>query len=170
MRLLGFAGYSGSGKTTLLEAVIAILTAQGLRIAVIKHAHHDFEIDKPGKDSHRHRTAGAQEVLIASKFRWALVHELRQETEPSLHELCAQLSPCDLVLVEGYKYAAISKLEVQRLAAGHPDLFPHDPHIIAVVTDRSDSLPLPKLYINAPQEVATFILQHFGLSPTAAKG
>lgn len=170
MRLLGFAGYSDSGKTTLLEALIPLLTAQGLRIAVIKHAHHDFEIDKPGKDSHRHRKAGANEVLIASRSRWALIHELAQEPEPTLHELCACLSPCDLVLVEGYKHAAIPKLEVQRSATGHPGLFPDDPHIIAVVTDGAQNIALPRLDLNAPQEVASFILEYFDLSPTDAAG
>ncbi len=167
MKLLGFAGYSGSGKTTLIEKLIPLLKAQGLRVAVIKHAHHDFEIDKPGKDSHRHRMAGAQEVLIASGSRWALMHEFTQQSEPSLQELCTHLAPCDLVLVEGYKHATIPKLEIQRAAAGHAYLFPDDPHIIAVVTDRIETLSLPKLDLNAPQQVATFIFQHFGLSPTA---
>ena len=135
LKLLGLAGYSNSGKTTLLENLIPLLTAHGLRIAVIKHAHHDFEIDKPGKDSYRHRKAGASQVLIASAQRWVLMHELAHEAEPALAELCARLSPCDLVLVEGYKHAAIPKLEIYRHASGHPYLHPSDPHILAVVTD-----------------------------------
>ena len=160
LKLLGLAGYSGSGKTTLLEKIIPLLTAQGLRIAVIKHAHHDFEIDRPGKDSYRQRKAGASEVLISSAYRWALIHELGHETEPTLEELCARLSPCDLVLVEGYKYAAIPKLEVYRQECGHPHLFPSDVRIIAIVTDNKVPLPLPVLDINVPQEVAAFILKN----------
>src|SRR5512135_3505298 len=118
-RILGIAGYSGSGKTTLLEKVVPLLKQQGLRISVIKHAHHNFDIDRPGKDSFRHREAGASEVLIVSGHRWALMHELRDEAEPSLEELCTRLSPCDLVLVEGYKFSTIPKLEVHRAVTGH---------------------------------------------------
>ena len=111
--ILGLAGYSGSGKTTLLEKMIPVLTAHDLRIAVVKHANHDFDIDQPGKDSYRQRKAGASEVLITSARRWALMHELQNETEPTLEECCAHLSRCDLVLVEGYKYADIPKLQDQ---------------------------------------------------------
>jgi len=158
---LGIAGYSGSGKTTLLEKVIPLLKQHGLRISVIKHAHHDFDIDRPGKDSFRHREAGAHEVLIASGYRWALMHELHDETEPSLEELCARLSPCDLVLVEGYKFSGIPKLEVHRAVTGHPLLYPNDANIIAVVTDSKTALPLPALDIDAPQQVANHILNYF---------
>ena len=167
VKVLGLAGYSGSGKTTLLEKIIPLLKRHGLCVSVIKHAHHDFDIDRPGKDSFRHRAAGAHEVLIASGHRWALMHELRQESEPTLEELCARLSDCDLVLVEGYKFSAIPKLEVYRSETGHPALYPDDPHIIAVVTDSLAALPLPKLDINAPQQVAEHILAHFSfnLSP-----
>jgi len=161
LKILGIAGYSGSGKTTLLEKVIPLLKQQGLTISVVKHAHHDFDIDRPGKDSFRHREAGAHEVIIASGHRWALMHELRQEAEPSMEELCARLSPCDLLLVEGYKFAAIPKLEVYRCETGHPPLFPNDPQIIAVVTDSQAALPLPSLDINAPQRVAEHILTYF---------
>ena len=161
LKLLGLAGYAGCGKTTLLEKIIPLLTAHGLRIAVIKHAHHDFEIDQPGKDSDRQRRAGASQVLISSAQRWALIHELGHETEPTLTELCARLSPCDLVLVEGYKHAAIPKLEIHRQACGHPYLHPADPHIIAVVTDNKDALPVPVLDINTPQQVVAFILKKF---------
>ena len=163
LNLLGLAGFSDSGKTTLLEKIIPLLVEQGLRIAVIKHAHHDFEIDKPGKDSYRQRKAGASEVLIASAQRWALIHELGHDTEPTLTELCARLSPCDLVLVEGFKHAAIPKLEIHRQACEQPYLHPFDAHIIAIVTDNPDpslSVTLPVLDINAPQEVATFIMKH----------
>jgi len=162
--ILGIAGYSGSGKTTLLEKVIPLLKQQGLCVSVIKHAHHDFDIDKPGKDSFRHREAGAHEVMIASGHRWALMHELRQEAEPSLEELCSRLSPCDLLLVEGYKFSAIPKLEVHRGATNHPMLHPDDPNIIAVVTDRKIRLTLPTLDIDSPQQVADYILDYFSLN------
>jgi molybdopterin-guanine dinucleotide biosynthesis protein B len=167
LKVLGLAGYSGSGKTTLLEKIIPLLKRGGLTVSVIKHAHHDFDIDRPGKDSFRHREAGAHEVLIASSHRWALMHELRQEVAPPLAELCARLSSCDLVLVEGYKFCAIPKLEVSRMATGHPPLYPDDPHIIAVVTDSPAALPLPTLDIAAPEQVAEYILAHFSfnLSP-----
>jgi molybdopterin-guanine dinucleotide biosynthesis protein B len=160
-KIIGFAGFSGSGKTTLLEKVIPLLIMRGLRIAVIKHAHHKFDIDKPGKDSFRHREAGAGEVLVVSGFRWALMHELVNESEPSLEELCSRLSPCDLVLVEGYKYSGIPKLEVYRGVTGHPHLFSDDKNIIALITDTSIDCLLPQLDINSPQQVADFILKYF---------
>ncbi len=160
-KLLGIAGYSGSGKTTLLEKVIPLLKQQGLRVSVIKHAHHNFDIDRPGKDSFRHREAGASEVLIVSGHRWALMHELRDEPEPSLEDLCARLSPCDLVLIEGYKFSSIPKLEVHRAETGHPLLYPNDPHIIAVVTDSKAVLAIPTLDIDAPRQVADHILTYF---------
>jgi len=159
-KIIGFAGYSGSGKTTLLEKVIPFLTAQGLRIAVIKHAHHDFDIDKPGKDTYRHRKAGASEVLIVSSQRWALMHELSAETEPSLEYLCSRFTAYDLILAEGYKHAAIPKLEVHRIETGAESLYPSEPGIIAVVTNSKDKFPLPVLDINAPKEVATFIMDY----------
>jgi len=162
-KVIGFAGFSGSGKTTLLEQVIPLLTAHGLRIAVIKHAHHKFDIDKPGKDSFRHREAGAGEVLVVSGFRWALMHELVNEAEPTLEELCSRLSPCDLVLVEGYKYSGIPKFEVHRSVTGHPYLYPQDKNIIALVTDTCSDITLPQLDVNEPQQVADFILKYFSL-------
>lgn len=162
-KVIGFAGFSGSGKTTLLEKVIPLLTARGLRIAVIKHAHHKFDIDKPGKDSFRHREAGAGEVLVVSGFRWALMHELVNEAEPSLEELCSRLSPCDLVVVEGYKYSEIPKFEVHRSVTGHPHLYPEDANIIALVTDTRSDISLPQLDVNAPQQVAEFILKYFSM-------
>ena len=163
-KIIGFAGYSGSGKTTLLEKLIPLLTAQGLRIAVIKHAHHDFDIDKPGKDTYRHRMAGAGEVMIISAHRWALMHELQNETEPALEELCSRFSQCDLILAEGYKHSAIPKLEVHRNETGHEYLYPSDPRIIAVITDNKEPLSLPMLDINAPQEVAAFIMNYFSFT------
>ncbi|HKB60130.1 MAG TPA: molybdopterin-guanine dinucleotide biosynthesis protein B [Gallionellaceae bacterium] len=163
-KVLGIAGYSGSGKTTLLEKVIPLLRAHGLRISVIKHAHHNFDIDRPGKDSFRHREAGAQEVLIVSGHRWALMHELRDEAEPSLDELIGRLSPCDLLLVEGYKFSDIPKLEIHRPATGHPLLHPNDANIIAVVTDSTANFPVPRLDVDAPQQVADHILEYFSLN------
>jgi molybdopterin-guanine dinucleotide biosynthesis adapter protein len=161
--IIGFAGFSGSGKTTLLEKVIPLLKARGLRIAVIKHAHHKFDIDKPGKDSFRHREAGAGEVLVVSGFRWALMHELLDEVEPSLEDLCSRLSPCDLVLVEGYKYSGIPKIEVHRSVTGHPHLHQDDEHFVAFASDVHSDIELPQLDINDPQQVGDFILKYFSL-------
>jgi molybdopterin-guanine dinucleotide biosynthesis protein B len=163
-KIIGFAGFSGSGKTTLLEKVIPLIKARGLRIAVIKHAHHKFDVDKPGKDSFRHREAGAGEVLVVSGFRWALMHELNDEAEPSLEELCSKLSPCDLVIIEGYKYSGIPKIEVHRSETGHPHLHQDDKHFIALATDTRSDIKLPQLDINDPQQVADFILKYFSLA------
>jgi molybdopterin-guanine dinucleotide biosynthesis adapter protein len=162
-KIIGFAGFSGSGKTTLLEKVIPLLKASGLSVAVIKHAHHNFDIDKPGKDSFRHREAGAREVMVVSGYRWALMHELSEEQEPSLEELCARLSPCDLVLVEGYKFSNIPKIEVRRMETGNPVLHLEDSNFIAIACDGTGTGKLPKLDINNPQEVADFILNYFSL-------
>ena len=159
--IIGFAGFSGSGKTTLLEKIIPLLTAHGLRVSVIKHAHHKFDIDKPGKDSFRHREAGAGEVLVVSGYRWALMPELVNEAEPRLEELCSRLSACDLVLVEGYKFSDIPKFEVHRSVTGHPHLYPEDKNIIALVSDQRSDMALPQLDVNEPQQVAEFILKHF---------
>lgn len=135
MNVFGFAGYSGSGKTTLIEKLIPLFVADGYRVSLIKHAHHDFDIDQPGKDSYRHRAAGASEVLVTSAQRWALMHELRGEPEADLASHLARLNPCDLVLVEGFKTEAVPKLEVHWAAANKPWLFPHDEHIVAVASD-----------------------------------
>lgn len=135
MKAIGVAGWSGAGKTTLIEQLIPWLTARGLRVSVVKHAHHRFDIDRPGKDSWRHREAGASEVLITSAGRWALLHELRDEAEPTLATQLARLAPCDLVLVEGYRDADLPKLEVHRPAVGQRLLAPSDPAVVAVATD-----------------------------------
>ena len=139
MRIIGLAGWSGSGKTTLLTKVIPCLTGRGLRVSTLKHAHHGFDLDRPGKDSHSHRVAGATEVLIASSRRFAIMHELRGAAEPSLQELLRRLSPVDLVIVEGYKRERIPKLEIHRAEIGKPLLHADDPHIIAIAAD----CPLP---------------------------
>ncbi|MDI6749452.1 MAG: molybdopterin-guanine dinucleotide biosynthesis protein B [Rhodocyclaceae bacterium] len=158
MKVFGFAGYSGSGKTTLIEKLIPRFTARGLRVSLIKHTHHDFDVDQPGKDSWRHRQAGAGEVLLTCDKRWVLMHELRGAPEPSLDEQLAILSPCDLVLVEGFKQTPISKLEVHRPAHGRPPLWPENNSIVAVATDARIDCPLPVLDLNDPDAIARFIL------------
>lgn len=135
MKLFGIAGYSGSGKTSLIENTLPLLTAHGLRVSVLKHTHHDFDIDRPGKDSYRHRQAGAHEVLLAGSARWVLLKELRAAPEPTLSEYVARFAPCDLVLVEGFKKEAIPKLEVHRPVTGQPPLWPGDAQIVAVASD-----------------------------------
>lgn len=135
MRVIGLAGWSGAGKTTLLTKLIPELTRRGVSVSTLKHAHHAFDVDKPGKDSFLHREAGAREVLVSSGRRWALMHELREESEPDLPELLARLSPVDLVIVEGYKRSAVPKIEVYRDANGKPPLHPGEPAIVAVASD-----------------------------------
>ncbi|MCE5182514.1 MAG: molybdopterin-guanine dinucleotide biosynthesis protein B [Betaproteobacteria bacterium] len=163
MKTFGFAGYSGSGKTTLIEQLIPLLVEQGLKVSLIKHTHHDFAIDQPGKDSYRHRAAGCSEVMVTSKFRWALVHELRDEPEPGLDEQIGRLAPCDLVLVESFKNEAIPKLEVHRSAIGKPLLFPDDPHIVAVASDISVETRLPQFKLDQADKIVELILQQTGL-------
>lgn len=160
MKVFGIAGFSGSGKTTLIEKLIPVFTARGLKVSVIKHAHHGFDLDRPGKDSYRHRAAGATEVLMLSGGRWVLMHELRGAAEPTLEEQMAILSPCDLVLIEGFKAAAVPKVEVHRPAHGKPPLFPDNPHVVAVASDAPVDTPLPLLPLNEPALVADFILDY----------
>jgi molybdopterin-guanine dinucleotide biosynthesis adapter protein len=149
MRIIGLAGYSGSGKTTLLGKAIPRLIARGLTVSTLKHAHHEFDVDQPGKDSHTHRMAGATEVLVASSRRFALVHELRGESEPPLAALLGKLAPVDLVLIEGYKREPHPKLEVYRAAVGMPLLAPNDPAIVAIASDVAlPSAPVPVLDLN----------------------
>jgi molybdopterin-guanine dinucleotide biosynthesis adapter protein len=142
MKVIGLAGWSGAGKTTLLARLIPHFNAQGLRVSVIKHAHHRFDVDVPGKDSWRHREAGAAEVLVASSNRWALMHELRGAAEPRLPELLGKLSTVDLVVVEGFKREPHRKIEVHRAANGKPLLFPDDPGIAGIATDAAIDTPL----------------------------
>src|SRR5215471_4438557 len=143
MRIFGLTGWSGSGKTTLLAALIPELVARGLSVSTIKHAHHEFDVDRPGKDSWRHREAGANEVMVASSRRWALMHELRGEAEPPLEELMTKMSPADLLLVEGFKFDRHPKIEVHRPSVGKPLLFPDDPRIVAIASDEMLDVPLP---------------------------
>ena len=159
MRLVGLCGWSGSGKTTLIAKLIPELRARGCSVSTIKHAHHGFDIDKPGKDSHVHREAGAAEVLVASARRWALIHELRGEDEPSLSGLLAHLSPVDLVLVEGFKRDSHPKVEIHRAALGKPLLQPGDPGIRVVVSDARLDVGVPVLDLNDTAGVADFLLR-----------
>lgn len=159
MRLIGLAGWSGSGKTTLVERLIPVLTGRGLRVSTIKHAHHAFDIDQPGKDSWVHRQAGATEVLVASANRFALIHELRGAAEPTLRELVARLSPADIVLVEGFRLGAHLKIEIFRPELGKPPLYAQDPMIVAVAAPKPIAgLPKPYLPLDDPQAIADFIL------------
>ena len=135
MKVIGLAGWSGAGKTTLLTRVIPYLAERGLRVSVIKHAHHGFDVDQPGKDSWRHREAGAAEVLVSSTRRWALMHELRGAGEPRLPELLVKLARVDLVIIEGFKREPHRKIEVHRAANGKPLLFPDDPGVVGIATD-----------------------------------
>jgi molybdopterin-guanine dinucleotide biosynthesis protein MobB len=162
--ILGFVAFSGTGKTTLLEKLIPQLRRQGVRVALLKHAHHDFDIDIPGKDSYRLRQAGATQVMIASKRRWALINEHQSEREePHLAELLEHLDPqqFDLLLVEGFKHEAYPKIELQRQGLGKPALHPNDPHIIALASDIPQSSPsrLPVLDINQVEAIGEFIIQ-----------
>jgi molybdopterin-guanine dinucleotide biosynthesis protein B len=163
MKVFGFAGYSGSGKTTLIVELIPRLRNAGLRVSTIKHAHHSFDVDRPGKDSHRHREAGAGEVIVTSVQRWVLMHELKGEPEPTLHEQLKHLSPCDLVLVEGYKRESIPKLEIHRRVIGEPLLYPQDRNIVAIATDEPVTAPLPVLDLNDYDAIAGFLIRYLEL-------
>jgi molybdopterin-guanine dinucleotide biosynthesis protein B len=163
MKLVGFCGSSGAGKTTLIEGVIAALKAAGQRVSVIKHAHHRFDIDHPGKDTWRHRKAGAGEVLIASRHRLALMREFEHETEMGVHDLVAELRDCDWVIVEGFKQADMPKIEVWRAEVSEPPRYPDDGFVIAVATDDPARLPVPTersvLPLNDPPAVARWLLE-----------
>jgi molybdopterin-guanine dinucleotide biosynthesis protein B len=153
VKVLGLVGWSGSGKTTLLTAMLPLLRARGLRVSTIKHAHHGFDIDRPGKDSYRHRAAGAHEVLVASGTRWALLHEL-DGAEPRLEDLLRRLSPVDLVLVEGFKSGTCAKLEVHRPALGQPPIWPGRADIVAVASDVAlPACDRPVLRLDDPGQV-----------------
>ena len=163
MKIFGFAGYSGSGKTTLIEKLIPLFNQQGYSVSLIKHAHHDFDIDVPGKDSWRHRRAGAREVLISSDNRWALMHELGEEGEPSLSAHLSRISPCDFVFVEGYKHEPIPKIEIHHKAAMKPFHFPDDPHVVAIACDVEIETALPRFHPDRADLIAQFIKKHLGV-------
>ena len=163
MRIFGLCGWSGSGKTTLMAAIVPELIARGITVSTVKHAHHAFDLDQPGKDSWRHREAGAREVMIASGCRWALQHELRGDPEPPLDELVAKMTPVDLLLVEGFKFHPHPKIEVYRPLLGKPARYPEDPFVVAVASDDwLPRVPLPCLPLSDPATVASFILGHDG--------
>ncbi len=155
--MIGFVGWSGAGKTTLLARLIPALVSQGCRVSTLKHAHHEFDIDQPGKDSHTHRLAGATEVLVASSRRWALIHELRSASEPSLRDLLAHLSPADFVIIEGFKSEDHPKIEVFRPSVGKPLLQPGDLQTIAVVSDTPLDLTVPVLRLDDIDGIAAFV-------------
>lgn len=159
MRIIGLAGWSGSGKTTLLTKVLPRLIARGKRVSTLKHAHHAFDVDRPGKDSFEHRSAGATEVLVVSANRWALMHELRGQPEPDLHQLLRKLSEVDLVLIEGFKRQKFPKLEIHRVENGKPLLHPEDDWIVAVASD--SALPqatVPVIDLNDIEKIADLLI------------
>lgn len=161
MRVIGLAGWSGAGKTTLLGRLIPVLVGQGLRVSTLKHAHHDFDVDQPGKDSWVHRHSGAQEVLVASANRWALMHELRGDAEPELADLLGKLSPVDFVLVEGFKRGGHPKIEVFRIQNNKPPLYVDDPSVVAVASDAPmpDFAP-PWLHLDDIPAIAAAVQAH----------
>jgi len=161
MKIFGLTGWSGSGKTALIVRLIPALTARGLRVSTVKHAHKGFDIDHPGKDSHNHRVAGATEVLVSSPLRWALMHEIRGgEPELSLDQLLPKLAPVDLLLIEGFKREPHEKIEVWRAEVGKPLIAPEDPSIVAVASDGPvPDCPVPVLDLNDPDAVAAFVVE-----------
>lgn len=165
MKIFGLAGWSGSGKTTLMVKLLGELVSRGYRVSTIKHAHHAFDVDKPGKDSYEHRQAGAAEVMVSSAERWALMHEHRGAPEPTVKDLVAQMTPVDLLLIEGFKRENHPKLEVHRPGVGKPLLQPEDPQVVAVASDsRLEGLPVPILELDDVAAIADFILTHQGLA------
>jgi molybdopterin-guanine dinucleotide biosynthesis adapter protein len=163
-KVIGVAGFKNAGKTTLVEKLVTELTRRGRRVSTVKHAHHSFDIDHEGRDSFRHRKAGASEVVVVSRSRWALIHEARGEAEPSLDEILAKLGPCDLVIVEGYKRDAHDKIEVRNLALDHPKLAGGDPAVVAIAaTGAIADAPVPVFDRDDVTALASFIERHVGL-------
>ena len=163
MRIFGVVGWKNAGKTGLMERLVAEITGRGITVSTVKHAHHTFDVDHPGKDSHRHRVAGATEVLLASRNRFALMHELRDEDEPDLDHLLTKLAPVDLVLIEGYKRDIHPKVEAHRAETGNPLIAPGDQTIRAVASDTPLDLDRPVFDLNDTVAVADFILGEVGL-------
>lgn len=171
MKVMGLAGWSGSGKTTLMMRLLPELIGRGLTVSTMKHAHHNFDIDQPGKDSYVHRSAGATEVVVSSANRWALMHENRGAAEPSAVELMRHMTPVDLLIIEGFKREPHPKLEVYRQANGKPLIHPEDPHIVAVASDMAlPDVKLPVLPLDDIQAIADFVLRHCGLTPRRPGG
>ncbi len=163
MRVYGVVGWKNAGKTGLMERLVREITGRGFTVSTVKHAHHSFDVDQEGKDSYRHRVAGATEVLLASRHRFALMHELRHEQEPSLEDLLARLAPVDLVLIEGYKRDAHPKVEAHRTVTGNPLIAPDDPTIRAVASDEPLDLDRPVFDLDDTVRIADFILSDVGL-------
>lgn len=163
MKLYGVVGWKNAGKTGLMERLVTQISGRGFSVSTVKHAHHVFDVDQPGKDSYRHRQAGATEVLLASRKRFALMHELRDAPEPTLDDLLAKLSPVDLVLIEGYKRDAHPKVEAHRAETGNPLIAPDDPTIRAVASDTALTLDRPVFDLNDTDKIADFILSEVGL-------
>ncbi|MGE0239964.1 MAG: molybdopterin-guanine dinucleotide biosynthesis protein B [Parvibaculaceae bacterium] len=165
-KVIGVAGFKNAGKTTLVERLVRELTKHGYRIATVKHAHHAFDIDHEGRDSFRHRAAGASEVAVISRQRWAIIHELRGEDEPSFATILAKLSPCDLVIVEGYKHGRHAKIEVRNLALDHPKLAGEDPSIVAIAASGPlADAPVPVFDRDHVEGLAQFIITRMELDP-----
>ena len=165
MKRFGIAGWSGSGKTTLVRRLVPVLIGRGLTVSTVKHAHHDFDVDRPGKDSFEHRAAGAKEVMVASSVRWALMHEGRGEAEPSLDDLVRRMTPVDLILIEGFKSERYQKLEVHRPSLGKPLLCTEDADVVALASDAEvDGTGLPVLDLDDVAVIADFIVDHCGLA------
>lgn len=164
-KVIGVAGFKNAGKTTLVEKLVAELTTRGHRISTVKHAHHSFDIDHEGRDSFRHRKAGASEVAVVSRHRWAVIHELRSEEEPSLDDILAKLAPCDLVIVEGYKRDCHDKIEVRNLALDHPKLAGDDATVVAIAANGAvPEAPVPVFGRDDVAALASFIEQHMGMA------
>ena len=165
MKVIGVAGLKNSGKTTLVEKLVTALAAQGYRVSTVKHAHHSFDIDHEGRDSFRHRKAGATEVAVVSRGRWAIIHELRDEDEPPLAEVLGKLAPCDLVIVEGYKRDSHTKIETRNLALNHPALAGDDPTVIAIAaTGPIAAAPVPVFDRDDVAALAAFVVEHMELA------
>ena len=165
MRIFGVIGWKNSGKTVLMERLVAEITARGFLVSTVKRAHHRFDVDHPGKDSYRHREAGAHEVLLSSRSRWALMHEIRDEAELALPTLLGHLAPVDLVLIEGYKRDSHPKIEAHRYATGQPLIALEDPNVVAVASDVTpEGLSQPVLPLDDTSAIADFILRHVGLN------
>ncbi|WP_419798944.1 MAG: molybdopterin-guanine dinucleotide biosynthesis protein B [Terasakiella sp.] len=164
MKIFGIVGKSGSGKTTLLEVLIPAITKHGFNVSTIKHTHHQFDIDQPGKDSYRQREAGAKEVMLASSHRWALLHELRGDEEPEIEDLIQHMSDVDLILIEGFKFNNHPKIEVHRPSYGREPLWPNDPTILAVASDEQlRDIERPLIDLKDIESIADFIISHLDL-------
>jgi molybdopterin-guanine dinucleotide biosynthesis protein B len=165
LKIIGVAGFKNAGKTTLVERLVRHLTAQGFRVSTVKHAHHSFDIDHEGRDSFRHRAAGASEVAVVSASRWAIIHESRDEAEPPLADILAKLAACDLVIIEGYKRDTHDKIEVRNLALDHPKLAGEDPTVVAIAaTGPIDDAPVPVFDRDDVTALSDFIIAHAGLN------